>query len=369
MARTICRVLLCLVLLAAVALTAQAPSRPGTAEITLGQAAAPLFGPWKFTVGDSPLDPATGQPLWEESGFDDSHWETVDLTPKSGSFDQISGTSSYVPGWTARGHAGYWGHAWYRIRVRVYPHSADRLALAGPADVDDAYQVFANGTLLGSLGKFSGGGQGPVVYYTQPKMFELPAGNAADRGERALAFRVWVQPSTLRIAPDAGGMHTAPTLGEHGAVAARYQLAWLEQARAFGSFAILAALYLLLSVMAISLVLFDPHDAAYRWLAAVFFVIAIADAELCVADWTQLVSDERGRLFGFDRVLELARTGRSATQITEAAQAFGQEDDISVIAVTRVPVAEPADGATGCAVCSATIPKPDAVSASGDVRP
>jgi hypothetical protein len=41
----------------------------------------PLYGPWRFTVGDSPIDPRTGQPLWAEPGFDDSHWETVDLTP------------------------------------------------------------------------------------------------------------------------------------------------------------------------------------------------------------------------------------------------------------------------------------------------
>jgi hypothetical protein len=25
----------------------------------------------------------------------------------------------YVPGWTTKGHPGYWGYAWYRIRVPV----------------------------------------------------------------------------------------------------------------------------------------------------------------------------------------------------------------------------------------------------------
>src|SRR5579863_9878641 len=99
MARTICRALPGLFLLASVALSAQVPVQAAPVEITLGQAAAPLFGPWKFTIGDSPLDPAIGQPLWAEPGFDDSHWETVDLTPKSGSFDPIGGTSGYVPGW------------------------------------------------------------------------------------------------------------------------------------------------------------------------------------------------------------------------------------------------------------------------------
>jgi hypothetical protein len=112
----------------AVAQTAGAPKdksaqADSVAHVTLGQAAAPLYGPWKFTVGDSPIDPKTGRPLWAEPGFDDSHWETVDLTPKDGAVDPSNGTSSYVPGWTAKGHPGYWGYAWYRIRVRCvgYP--------------------------------------------------------------------------------------------------------------------------------------------------------------------------------------------------------------------------------------------------------
>jgi len=60
-------------------------------------------------------------------------WEAVDLASKAGSFDPIVGTSGYVPGWTAKGHPGYWGYAWYRIQVRVaaplladFIHSTDK---------------------------------------------------------------------------------------------------------------------------------------------------------------------------------------------------------------------------------------------------
>src|SRR5580693_4547552 len=70
----------------------------GVAHISLGQSAVPLFGPWKFTVGDSPIDSKTGHPLWAEPDFDDSKWETVDLTPKEGDTDPNSGLSGYVPG-------------------------------------------------------------------------------------------------------------------------------------------------------------------------------------------------------------------------------------------------------------------------------
>ena len=89
------------------------PAPPGNTEnVTLGQSAVPLYGPWKFTVGDSPLDTATHQPLWAEPGFDDSKWEDVDLTPMEGSTDPIGGQAGFVPGWTAKGHPGYWGYAW-----------------------------------------------------------------------------------------------------------------------------------------------------------------------------------------------------------------------------------------------------------------
>jgi hypothetical protein len=91
----------------------------GIAHITLGQSVFPLNGPYKFTIGDSPIDPATHQPFWAEPTFDDSHRETVDLTPPEGSYDPIAGISGYVPGWAAKGHPGYSGYAWYRIRVKV----------------------------------------------------------------------------------------------------------------------------------------------------------------------------------------------------------------------------------------------------------
>jgi hypothetical protein len=96
-----------LILLSTALLNAQNPPPPvssldqttdSIAHVTLGQSAVPLYGPWKFTVGDSPIDPKTGQPLWAEPDFDDSKWETVDLTPKDGAHSPLSGLSCYVPG-------------------------------------------------------------------------------------------------------------------------------------------------------------------------------------------------------------------------------------------------------------------------------
>ncbi len=295
MTRTILRVLPCLFLLAAAILTAQTQARPDRiAHVTLGQSAVPLYGPWKFTIGDSPIDPKTGQPLWAEADFDDSKWETVDLTPKNGSFDPVSGQSGYAPGWTAKGHPGYFGYAWYRIRVQVQAQPGQKLALAGPADVDDAYQVFSNGQPAGHFGDFAGGK--PAVYYTQPKMFPLPqpAGRDDAIGPNAptqvLVFRLWMEPYSLADAPDAGGMHSAPVLGEAGAVAAGYQMRWLELIRAYASDAALALLFSLLAVVAFSLILFDRSDRVYLWMGALFLLLAVSAALFVIGSWTELQS-------------------------------------------------------------------------------
>jgi serine phosphatase RsbU (regulator of sigma subunit) len=56
---------------------------------------------------------------------------------------------------------------------------------------------------------------------------------------------------------------------------------------------------------------------------------------MLLSDGVAEAMDTEGNLFGFDRVQELLRTATSAAEIPNAAQAFGQEDDISVVSVTR----------------------------------
>jgi serine phosphatase RsbU (regulator of sigma subunit) len=63
---------------------------------------------------------------------------------------------------------------------------------------------------------------------------------------------------------------------------------------------------------------------------------------MLLSDGIAEATDANGQLYGFERVHELLRTARSAADVADAAQAFGQEDDISVISVTRIHVNEPA---------------------------
>jgi hypothetical protein len=262
----------------------------GTVQITLGQSVVPLNGPWKFTIGDSPVDPATRAPLWAEPGFDDSAWEKVDLTPAKGAVDPISGQAAYVPGWTARGHAGHWGYAWYRVRVQVQGRPDDKLALAGPSDVDDAYQAFDDGKLVGTFGDFSG--SRPTFYFSQPMMFELSqsVGESTGDSTQVVSFRVWMHPDTLLQNDQAGGFHTAPLLGESDAVAAQYQMRWDGLKRAYAGVLIEALVFSLLCVLALSLMLFDRSDPVYLWIGTLLLLIAIYRFTALAGAWTQSVS-------------------------------------------------------------------------------
>jgi hypothetical protein len=266
-----------------------------TVEIGFGQSVIALNGPWKFQIGDSPVDPLTHSPQWADRNYDDSGWETVSLTPQPGGFDPFDGDPRYVPGWTAKSHPGYTGWAWYRMRVQVLRTPGERLALAGPVQVDDGYQVFANGRLLGGYGRFREPGEDPVVYWTQPVLYSLPdptpgSSAGATSATELLAFRVWMGSMGLLHSPDAGGLRYAPLLGEASAINAQIQLEWqeLDWQSAYHTFE--AGLFLLLAIVAASLLLFDRSDPVYLWLAGVLALTTIQDVLLTLSNLTNLLS-------------------------------------------------------------------------------
>jgi Stage II sporulation protein E (SpoIIE) len=66
------------------------------------------------------------------------------------------------------------------------------------------------------------------------------------------------------------------------------------------------------------------------------------DRLLLASDGIVEAMDEEGRLFGFERLQDLLQSRLTAAEVATAAQSFGQQDDISVIAVTRTAVLVPA---------------------------
>ena len=59
------------------------------------------------------------------------------------------------------------------------------------------------------------------------------------------------------------------------------------------------------------------------------------DRLVLVSDGIVEATNANGALFGFERLQALLRTANSAGEVAAAAQSFGQEDDISVIAITQ----------------------------------
>lgn len=262
------------------------PNAPASSEplrITIGQSVARLNGPWKFRTGDDPR--------WSDPAFDDSTWEAVDLTPAEGAHDADVGLSGYVPGWAAKGHANYSGFAWYRLHLSIDSPPGEKLALAGPADVDDAYQLFIDGQLLGGAGDFSR--PTPVILSVQPRKFLLPSTRAASDstpGDVVIAFRVWMAADSLSGTPDAGGIHIAPFLGTATAIDSRYQVQWLETFRGYVVDAVEPFLFVLLAILACALIPFRLSDSAYRWLAIALIATALVRANQAFFFWTQLES-------------------------------------------------------------------------------
>ena len=261
-----------LVLLAVYALGSNARAAQLAVPIAFGKSAVPLFGPWKFQTGDSPIDPQTGKPQWADPGFDDSKWSLLDLTPPAGSFNAATGTSGFVPGWTRQGHPGYAGFAWYRFRVQLQPGNANsptQLALKMPARFEDAYQVFANGQFIGEFGHFTAAGL--KMYANQPRAFSLPHGSSG--GEITISIRMWMDPSTTFGNASSGGLHGPPVLGDHPVVMAMQMLARKAVLRFVGSYFI--EFFIILLAISVTLVLYrlDRSEPAFPLLGLTCGVI------------------------------------------------------------------------------------------------
>jgi hypothetical protein len=68
------------------------------------------------------------------------------------------------------------------------------------------------------------------------------------------------------------------------------------------------------------------------------FQLNDGDRLMLMSDGVPEATDHGGELFGFERVHQLLRSAKSASEVAGAAQTFGQEDDISVISITRTGV-------------------------------
>lgn len=247
--------------------------RPDPAAL---RAAAPLLGgAWRFQLGDDPR--------WARANFDDSDWETVDLSAPASSHDGDVGLPNYVGGWMVHGHPGYQGYAWYRRAVTV-PAGNRAWDVLGPPLVDDSYELYWNGVRLGGSGRL---GPSPRVVGTRPMIFALPADVAGTRG--VLALRTFMQPGG-DANPDGGGVHIAPTLAPRPQSDQLYRVQWWRTIAGY----IVDAVEPLAMVTLIGLALALRRRGRYgRFLAFVCLALALSAVKRldnALVSWTDLMS-------------------------------------------------------------------------------
>ena len=255
----------------------------GPVQVTLGESAADLFGPWRFRTGDNPA--------WVQPAFDDTGWEQVDLHAPDDPPHPELGTSGFAPGWTAAGHAKYSGYAWYRLRVNVQG-AQGRLAIKMPDAFDDAYQVFVNGQQIGQFGHF--GERHEWGYPSQPRGFPLPA-DVRD-GPIEIAIRMWMSSASRFTGLDAGGLHGPPMIGSAPAIASQVRLDWDAVDRQIGS-SLLEMLVLLLTLcVAVGHYSLNRSDRAYLWLGLVALATLLGNLIMQLGNYTTLMSETAVRL-------------------------------------------------------------------------
>jgi hypothetical protein len=228
-------------------------------QVKLGQSSTLLNGPWKFHTGDNMA--------WAQADFDDSAWDSMDLTVPSG--------KQGVPGWTLRGYPAYSGYAWYRLRLDVQGAN-HRLAIKMPDEADDAYQVYANGQLIGEFGKFTA--RGVTAYPALSEAFSLPKG--VGDGTITIAIRMWMDSATRFNSPDAGGLHGPPALGYASLVNDLVRLDYDDMAHYLGAFYLEGLILLMAVIMAATLFWLDRQEPGYLWLSVVCTVTLLYNAIL-----------------------------------------------------------------------------------------
>lgn len=256
--------------------TGAARAAPASASVVIGSSLAPLYGPWRFHTGDDAR--------WARPEFDDASWEQMNLKPKPGAHDDDVGLTGFVPGWNARGHKGYWGYAWYRMRVTVTAPPGTKLALTGPPMLDSVYQIYVDGRLMGQSGRFDG--PKPVMLSVHPTIFPVGPGPAGD-SSHVIALRVWMGRDGA-TSPEAGGIHIVPQIGEAEAADRLHQVQWLQTFKGYVVDASVGLAMLIVAAAALAVWPFDPKDRGYLWMALALAASGIGRGNQAVFFWSHL---------------------------------------------------------------------------------
>jgi len=211
----------------------------------LGKGTVDLSSPWQFHLGDDPswaspnLGDATGQNDWEQITADKP--------------------------WGAQGFPAYVGYAWYRrhIRITTAPGADADIALF-IQHIDDAYEIYWNGVLVGRNGSLP---PKPYWFYAQaPQTFGL-----GPIHDGVLAIRVWKAPLKSFDSDQLGGLTSAPVLGSPSVIAAYKAASDFEWLRSRQYTFAISSLYALVAVLSLLSWFRDRSQRMLLWMAVFSF--------------------------------------------------------------------------------------------------
>ncbi|HEY6445152.1 MAG TPA: PP2C family protein-serine/threonine phosphatase, partial [Acidobacteriaceae bacterium] len=223
-------VCLCLLTAGVQAEVFRAPN-PGPGSVT-------ITGPWQFHTSDDMA--------WANPAYDDSHWE------------QIRGDDT----WGAQTHPSHTGFAWYRKSIDIT--GADKsLAILIPP-VDDVYELFWNGTKIGTYGKLPPGAWWWAFQHSA--VYSLPV-DALGNANGVLAIRVWKNPLASTDTSTAGGLNAAPVIGNHAVLAMQAMEPRYERQQKQLPGILMAGAIFVAGLIALLLYLRERTQWLYLWLA------------------------------------------------------------------------------------------------------
>ena len=206
------------------------------AALKLDGGTVAVDGLWKFRLGDDVK--------WASPSLDDSGWEDITVDRP----------------WGVQRHPNTEGLAWYRRNVTLVPGQRPQaLAILLPA-VEDAYELYWNGRLVGTYGKLP---PHPWYYFDQrPRVFDL-----GPTGPGVLAVRVRKAPFSSFDSGKQGGFYAPPLLGSPEAIADALGLLDYKWLRSEQFSYALNSLYVLVGLLSLTAWLKDRRQWVVFWMA------------------------------------------------------------------------------------------------------
>ena len=187
-------------------------------------------------------------------GYDDTSWGTIRMPQPQGLVTKLNPLRNY----------------WLRRKVEL-PAVADRTQLALTLGaVQDVYQVYVNGVLIGASGDFESFADAQLP---RPRTFDIPAGVAGASGPLTIALRVrWAlnMPPLWRLLDSGPYLLTSRNVAPRQAATIQLQERWISASPEL----IVGAVFAALGILSFFFWLADRSRVELLWFAGIGFARA-----------------------------------------------------------------------------------------------